>query len=709
MIVTWTRHVLTSEVAEGQLLALAGCWDLRRGDHPSLAKYLAVDLHDGARLPRFPNATQWADLAPLQLPLRLVTHGHHVLQDAGPRQTLSGNWEAPDEIPLAPVFVRDLAGRVIHTGLDPLPTVPDAPLFPAGCADVAASTPGAEVIENALFVTLRRLEVGMGVGATLAGQPEVPLQVVYGRPEDYPYKLRPDTFYQDGWRLPQVARLFARKTESAAALAAGEGFLTAWQQWCDQHGPDADYEQFYESKGGAAWFEELFLAGCTVIPTVEAYNGHYTVADDYTVADVSPGRAVAGLHVVVAEIPSPLPRGTILSVKAPGFVTAQHVQPAQVVISEGGASAGGIPTALLPDLRLPHPRLAPASWDAVWLPTHPGHFAAPALWDWQSSGHFAQVSGPLWDPLHYVYASTATLVRATTRPHPKHPHVYVLPEKFRTRFHPVVALTWVDEVNQVTAAARTELHPWHGSQLDSMPLGRTVAPVGYHPLPALYEPEIALDYFPQLQPQHALVQLGQCPAKLTSRLAPPAKREAPLAGVDPAPVVIMQNMRQLFSLAGHMAPHAVAMLLPELPASQLQLNVKRLFANRHYRRALAGVSATLGAGLFHMREAALAWRRKRYRLFTRYPAGWVVAQQQGLDIHTAESLLGTLEDAAHAQARMAQAAQHPSIGVVRNTSATPLAAAAPTNAAYGLPALRRTANVSGVKNSKRSSIRKVAR
>jgi hypothetical protein len=708
-VVTWTRQVLTAEVAPGQLLALAGCWDLRRGDHPSLAKHLATDLNDGARLPRFPDAAQWADLAPLQLPLRLVTHGHHVLQDAGPHQTLSGNADAPDEIPLAPVFVRDLAGRVIHTGLNPLPSVPDAPLFPAGCADVAASTPGAELIENTLFVTLRRLELGVGAGAVLAGQPHVALQVVYGRPDDYPYKLRPDTLYQDGWRLPQVARLFARAAQPTAALTAGEQVLAAWQQWCAQHGPEADYEQFYEAQGGAAWFEELFLVGCTVIPTVEAYNGHYTVADDYTVTDVSPGRAVPGLHVVVGEVSSPLPRGSIVAVKMPGFVTAQHVQPAQVVISEGGSSAGNAPAPLLPDLRLPHPRLAPTSWEAVWLPTHPSHFAAPALWDWQPSGHFAQVSGPLWDPLHYVYASTATLVRATTRPHPSHPHVYVLPEKFRTRFHPMVTLTWVDEVNQVTAAARSELHPWYGSQLDSMPLTRSVAPVGYHALPSVYEPEMGPDYWPEQQPQHHLVQLGPCPAKLMARLAPLAQREAPRVGQDAAPVVTTQSMRQLLMLASTMAPSSVAALLPELPASQLQLNVKRLFANRHYRRALAGVSATLGAGLFHLREAGLAWRRKRYRLFTRYPAAWVAAQQQGVDLTTAENLLGTLEDAAHTQARLVQAAQHPSLGLARNTSATPLDAAAPTNVAHGLPALRHTGSMSGVKNQKRSSLRKVAR
>jgi hypothetical protein len=83
--------VLTAKVAEGQLMALAGCWDLRRGDHPSLAKYLVTDLNDGTRLPRFPDATQWADLAALQLPLRLVTHGHHVLQDAGPRRNGDGH------------------------------------------------------------------------------------------------------------------------------------------------------------------------------------------------------------------------------------------------------------------------------------------------------------------------------------------------------------------------------------------------------------------------------------------------------------------------------------------------------------------------------------------------------------------------------------------------------------------------------------------
>lgn len=644
-----TLHALfQGELPAGRLRAWAGYWDLRRGDHPSLAGHLASEL---LNLPPFPSAEEYQAITQLDLPLSLPGGGHHLVRDAGYAHAAGRS----DEYPLAPLFVRDLAGRVIHTGLLPLPTPPEKPLFPAGCQDVPATLGGAELIENALFLSFRCVDVSPSQGIALAGQPGLHLRAAVASPSACSYKIRPDTFYQDGWRLPQVERLFARAVPGADVAAAE--FIATWQN----RPAGQDYESFYEQNNGAQWFEGLFLKGVTVIPTLEAYNGHYHVGDDYTVQDVDPGRAVPGLHEVMGSEDSTLPQGTILQVIKPGYITAAEVHKAEVVVSNGsGHQPPEGPVAFIPDLHLPHPRVS-AEWGKVWVPTHPSHFAAPALWDWNGSGHFVQVSGPLWDPLHYTYASVPAMVRAVRRQKEDNPGAFELPPSFRTRFHPVVVQTWYDTVDERTLQERAEKpgHPLQGSALDQVALMKPVATVGYHALPTALEYELDPAVFPEIHPFH---QGGACPVELENRVAEEAKLIPGREELRALHVVMREPLRALLMQAeeqeaqswfygkaeavrpksGSPATPAALQLklapafLPDMPSSHLLINVKRLFANRGYRQGLQKQSVGLAAALFRFREEGLAWRRLRYRLFSKYPAVWVQAWATGIGLLSAE-------------------------------------------------------------------------
>ena len=684
---TASRHTAEPELPAQPLLALATCWNLGVGEHPALAAPLAGIL--GAMNP-FPAPEEWQGLAPLGLPLTMCTHGHHVWKDTATRHA-AVPWQA-DEFPLAPLFVRDLAGRVVHTGLLPLPSVGAQPVFPAGCSDVPASLVGAAYIENAVFTTFQLLEIAPSQGPEIAGLGR-PLQVAYAHPSRYPYKIRPLTFYADGWRLPQVARLFARAVapESVAARdAAAKGLVARWES----RPAGQEYEAFYESNQGAAWFEELFLQGVTVIPTFEGYNGVYDVADDFSVRGVEAGRAVAGLHAVVGRVASAKPAGTILEVKAPGYVTSHHIHPAEVVVSNGPS---WVPEdAWVPNLALPHPHVSPV-WGACWLPTKPAHFAEPALWDWSPTGVFMQVAGPLWCPQHYVYASTATLVRQARKPLPENPHLLVLPEKLKARFHPAVGLMAYDTLNERTRQERMQhsAHPLYASALDVVPLGREITPVGYHALPPGWPSVGQASYLPNTGSTGGAA-VGACPAGVSARLAP---QVAPLGAAEGAPlaayhVAVSEPMRSLVEAAGshtgvgpewpegdvHLTAAMVSEVpewLPEIPASELMLNVKRLFASRAVRQALAGVHPGLPEALFRFKEAALGWRRLRYRLFAKYPALWVMAHSPGHSLATVEVRQNMVSEAEHGAVRRAMMAM-PQVGSVgAEATEVPLHAAVP--------------------------------
>lgn len=630
------KNTLNTPLPEAPLLALAGRWDLTRGEHPSLAGSLAEVL---GRLPLFPSREEWLEIEALGLPVQLASHGHHTILDAGPRH--AANPDQLDEYPLAPVFVRDLCGRVIHTGLLPLPTPPDLPLFPAGCADVPATMVGAEHLENSIFCLWSLLDIAPPMGVSPAQQPGWQLRSAYPNPAGYPYKIRPYTFYADGWRLPQVPRLFARRNPQASS--SGEAFLQRWHQ----RPGGQDYEAFYEANGASAWFEELFLQGVTVIPTLEAYNGAFQMNADYSVGGVEAGRVVVGLHQVAEERESSLPQGTILAVVSPGYVTATQVVPAVVVASNGPSLTPA--SALRPNIALPHPHLAPR-WDACWLPQQPSDFTAPALWDWVADGRFCQVAGPLWCPQHYVYASTGSLIRAGRQPLPQCPSLFTLPEKLRTNMAPVVPLGWYDTLNENTRLARANSpeHPLHGTALDTLPLGQTLSPVGYHPLPPAWPTLQQASLLPEPRQQAP----APCPPALMPQLAAHATPGMDAAALGKHHQALSEPMRAALQAAQTAPSYAHAVdWLPELPTSQLNLNVKRLFASRQLRATLTLYDAALPTALFRFKETALAWRRLRYRLVTKYPAAWQHAEAQGLSLSTAEGMASVMPEAAHTSAR----------------------------------------------------------
>lgn len=649
---------------DAPLSALVGCWDLRLGYHPTLASHLPML----GSLPVFPSAEEWASFRHLQLPVAPLGHGHHIVRDAGyvaASIPAGGMAEVVDEYPLAPAFVRDLCGRIIHTGFLPLPAAPSIPVFPSACRHVSSESALLEIIEHALFLTYRRIECAAPVaeGPVMAGQSELALRAVSSTPQAIPYKLRPDTFYADGWRVPQVARVYAVPVTPLQAQSAADELLQRWRA----KPAGQEYEAFYDANEGESWFEDLFQRGCTVIPTLEAYNGRYHVDADYVATAVDPGRAVPGLHEIVRREASDLPEGTILTVEEPGWVTSTLIQPARVSVSDGsGFVAAEAPLPALPNLALPHMRIGGA-WGAVWLPSHPEHFAEPALYDWDATGHFVQINGPLWDPLHYTYTCTSQLIRAVRKPLEGHPGLYVLPETLKMRFHPVMGLASYDAYNERTAQQRLQdpAHPLYGCGIDAVPLMRPVAGVGYHPLPWALEYELDPAHMPELNPRH---RVSPCPPPLLERLAPIAELYGLPAEYLRYNVVVSEPQRITLASAleaqgsdlscganGTLLPQqlqqrnpegqwAVPAWLPDMPPSHLAVNVKRLFAARTYRQALQKAAhmvsqPQLPAAFYQFREAALAWRRLRYRLFTKYPATWQQACVEGLNLMTAEPLI----------------------------------------------------------------------
>jgi hypothetical protein len=631
------RHLLNGHLngpdGEPPLPGLAQLWRLDQGEHPTLPEAVALmNL-----MPVVPEPARLAALAAADLPLAFAHSGHHLCADHAYLAAAGGD----DLWPIAPVYVRDLAGRVLHTGLAPQPVPPGVPLTPASC--LALTPAQAAPLEKIFLVHLRRLELNPTPGTPLSGHPQKCARALYPAPQRYPYKLRVDSFYQDGFRLPQLTRLHVQPTEAATAEAAARAFTARWQD----RPIDQPYEVFYEAQNGADWYEQLFRQGCTIIPTLEAYNGWFQVTPEFGMADVWPGRAVAGLHQVVGEEAAASPPGTILRVIEPGFATRHAITPAQVVVSNGQGYRPPPATApLLPDLRLPHPRVGGAGWGAVWLPTAPAHFIQPALWDWNPAGDFVQLSGPLWDPLHYVYASTLQILKALRRPLAEAPWLAEVPEAMQPRFHPVTGLTGYDTVNRRTGAERRRSYaaasPLAASDLDHVALGREVAGVGYHPLPAALEYELD----PAARPQLGPARFGACPPDLGDRLAPvivstvtpEEARRLTVVGADPVHQVLLnprlypagfddadRDYPQLQRFTLGPPPlvelaRSLPVFLPELSPTQLFQNLKRVFGNRATLATLAAVSPGLKDVLQPFREAALAWRRRRYRLWRKAPA-----------------------------------------------------------------------------------------
>lgn len=631
--------------------------DLAAGEHPYLPQTnaLLTALKDVA--------WRQAGELPRGLPLAPNAIGHHVVADTGYAAAAGGG---ADIMLLAPTYVRDLAGRLVYTGLHPFPQLQegDALRLPRGMEPLPAGQT-AEDIESGFNVAFRLLDMATQPGVQLPAGARV--RAGYPSPQAYPYKIRFDSFYQDGFRVPQTTRLAvnygADVTQASAAVQAG---LQAWQEAAKA---SKGYEAFYESQGADSWVEELFSKGVTLIPTFEAFNGYFQVTEDFGMADVWPGRAVKGLHAVVGERPDHSPEGTILEVRRPGFVTVDEIVPAQVVVSDGGryrARQTEVPAPALPDPARPHEHTDMGAMQRgdVWLPTHPQHFDAPALWDWvelpEWPGHarLVQVSGPLWEPLHYVYASTPRVVRAFRMVDEANPWRAAVAEDMLPRFHPVQALQSYDTFNARTRAARTERAsggPLAHSALDSVPLMRDIAGMGYHALPEALAWRRQPYAFPETVP------VTEDP--LAARRCADAVSAISIEEAARLAVWLRGDEQELFDLCSRLpvmqagVSHTVGNLkaltcyLPAMPAAQLAVNVKRFFLSKVHVKALGNIHAGLPEAIFAWREAALAWRRLRYRLVEKYPHAYGLAWLKNMALPIAEKYVGEVPMLELAQVR----------------------------------------------------------
>jgi len=383
---------------------------------------------------------------------------------------------------------------------------------------------GEDLLEQVFLTKFRCLEMSMGFNGQIsgAGEDDPLVSASYLGANLYPYKLRLDTFYTDGFRLPQTQMVYAKGMQDGVSPANGRKLgLKLVQQW-EQRTPGQDYESWLESLGEAR-VEELYEAGCSLIPTFEACNGFVAVGRQFEMEDFWPGRAVPGLHDVLEARADKAPLGTILEVREPGFVTADFVRPAKVIISDGSGYVSpnaADPDPLVPNLNLPHPRVTD-SWRATWLPTHPLHFEPPAMWGWDiGNGRFMQLTGPLWDPLHYYYESVDRVLAAfdATPLGPTRRGLVPVPEDMENRFFPVVPMVGFDTFSAAEYTRRFEKGVLPQSCIKRVQTGAYAAGLGYHPMPAEFEFELDPFWFPELHPLNR--DQGDIPEGLDLRLAP---------------------------------------------------------------------------------------------------------------------------------------------------------------------------------------------
>jgi hypothetical protein len=304
-----------------------------------------------------------------------------------------------------------------------------------------------------------------------------------------------------------------------AAEEAGRKFLEMW----DKRAAGQDYPAWMAEMGEAAFIENLFGQGCTVIPTFEACNGYNVVDRNFNLEGFWPGRAVPGLHTVAEVRDDKAPLGTILEVRKPGYITATAIVPAEVAVSSGtGYVSPNLedPLPLIPNLYLPHPRTL-ADWRATWLPTHPEHFETPALWGWDMiSGRFLQLNGPIWDPLHYHYGCMEVIRQALKKPlpHEQNSHFVPVPDAMMTRFYPVTPMTGFDVIAFEAIERRRARGSLPQSAVTHVPDKDIAADIGYHPMPLEFEYELDPFWFPELHPVNR--EHGACPEPLKDRICP---------------------------------------------------------------------------------------------------------------------------------------------------------------------------------------------
>lgn len=499
--VHWTDK--TGKTASQRLDVYHKLWFLNEGHHPSLVNPRSVIFETQIQKQLKAAGVQTTNAFQAS-PIGDVG-GHNMMLD----DTNALLVQVDTEIPISPLYARDLTGRVICLGIGPHNKMQEEwtcdrnTTFPRFCVDIDASILGADLIEQVFFTKFRCLDMSLapvGKPTQAPGQSEAG---IYNSQNLYPYKVRLDTFYIDGWKLPQMEAVFAR-TEGVSiqqAEAAANDLLDAWQK--RPHGQS--YEDFYDAVGGTEYFDSLFVQGCTLIPTFEACNGYNKVSRHFELEDFWPGRAVTGLHEIVQRKPDSAPEGTILQVLEPGLVMGHRVYPAKVAISDGSGYSSPHhidPDPLVPDVRLPHQRSV-AKWNQCWLPTHPKHFERSAIWGWDAkTGIFMQLKGPLWDPLHYFYSSVDEVLKAYKQaPLEGNKWLIPVPQKMKTRFHPIVPMRGFDTVNVTFRDEMEEklIRPFTSCmRFDD---GKYSCNIGYHPMPVQYEYELDNWWFPELDPR----------------------------------------------------------------------------------------------------------------------------------------------------------------------------------------------------------------
>ncbi|MDD9912064.1 MAG: hypothetical protein OXR68_02380 [Alphaproteobacteria bacterium] len=662
---SWRQQEEGDELPDVRIPVLASQWDLRLGGHPSLLN-TAADFYE-----RNPfKDTQLPDVS-LEFQVRPMgcVHGHNTLADIGYTSLV----DVDINIPTSPLFVRDLCGRVIYIGYGPeekrldqwrnygadrqvqtaegeidypnaiYPTV----TFPEYCREVTEeNVPNSDYIEQVFFCKFRTLDMSFDFAAHASGQPEELAAGLYGNANLYPYKLRLDTFYTDGYKLPQTQMVFARQDISAhQARKAAEKLM---QAWADQP-ESAGYDSFVESLGGQV--EELYEQGCTLIPTFEACNGFHKVGQDFELLDYWAGCAVKGLHDVVEERESDEPPGTILIVQEPGYVTAWDVKPAKVIISNGAWYASentDDPAPLIPNLNLPHQRTI-NWWGSTWLPTHPEHFEAPAIWGWDAvTGRFLQLMGPLWDPLHYYYECTDVILAAFEKPMEENRWLVEVPEEMENRFYPIVPMQGFDTIDENERVRRYENMLLPRSAVKRIPMEEESAAIGYHPLPLQFEYELDPYWTPNLHPANR--EIGICPEDMLKRLSlvissaiPPRLYlntvEAPdecvwLNSIDylmPSQGTPLQDYPFLVRYLDDELPDeeifamSAGLFLEEVPAYLLENPPEKIWQDIDALDDLEQLAPSFFDAAWDMREESLKLIQKRHRLYQKNPALYAYA------------------------------------------------------------------------------------
>lgn len=638
-----------------RLPAAAMQYDLLYGEHPT-AYPISPDFFSRSALSDPQNED--VSLAFQARPMGCV-HGHNTLADTGFTSLIN----VDVNVPISPIFVRDLAGRTIHIGYGPErktrddwdsynPTkYPDAArvAFPKNCTYISEETEHADIIENVFFTKFRALDMAFDYMGMPSGEEGEIAAGIYNHANAYPYKLRLDTFYTDGYKLPQTQMVYAR--QDVMPHKANQAAQQLMEKWHNR--PEGQsYTDFHEHSNADIWFETLFEQGCTVIPTFEACNGYNIIDSQFMLEDYHPGRSVPGLHEVTETRKSTMPLDTILEVIEPGYVTQERIQPAKVVVSDGSdylsphAETSDLPQ--VPNIHLPHQRMT-ANWWACWIPTLPEHFEPPAIWGWDNqTGRFLQQRGPLWDPLHYHYSCTDDVIQAFKKPREDNRWLVDVPDHMYGKFHPVVEIKGFDTISEEALLRRQERNCLPRSAITRIRTGKVTACIGYHPLPAQFEYELDPFWFPELAPLNRLEV--KAPEALFERIspviAPSVAPEEYLSTVNgPEIATWLKDEKLLIEKTTNpldLYPHLIRYTDPDLPIEEVMAMTQGLFLedmpdellSLSAQQVWSGIDEyddleAIAPGLFNavwdFREEGVNLRRFRHSLYRRNPALYAYA------------------------------------------------------------------------------------